>query len=205
MFFYESLSQCGTKPAVLSLIPGYSDDYVPKSTLPEFSQPLSMLYKPEYAEMDYHTLLNVCESVDTGINLVMAKNIERETKSQSRSKLWFKYRAGRVTASRMKCHTDYSNPSQSLVRSICYPEEVKFTTSATAYGCRHEKSAKQYYLSNIRHKHQLHESGLVINPKWGYIGATPDGKVECQCCGKGIIEIKCPYCQQRRSIESAVG
>ena len=71
----------------------------------------------------------------------------------------------------------------------------------------HEKSARQYYISNIRLKHhdiQLQESGLVIDPKWGYIGATPDGKVESQCCGKGIIEIKCPYCQQGRSIESAV-
>ena len=87
--FYELLSKCGTKPAILSLIPDYSDDYVPKSSLPEFSQPLNLLYKPEYAEMDYHTLLNVCESVDTGINLVMAKNIERETRRQSRSKLWF--------------------------------------------------------------------------------------------------------------------
>ncbi len=79
--FYESLSKCGTKPAVLSLIPGYSDDYVPKSTLPEFSQPLSMLYKPEYAEMDYHTLLNVCESVDTGNHFLDVLNFWHATSS----------------------------------------------------------------------------------------------------------------------------
>ena len=189
--FYQSLSTCGIKPAILALIPDYSDDYVPKSSLPQFPQPLQSLFKPEYCEMDYHQLLNVCESVDTGINVVMAINLERETVSQARSKLWFKYRAGRVTALKMKvvCHTDYSNPSQSLIKSICYLEEYKFTTSATSWDCKHGKSARQYYFSNIHLKHhdlQLRQSGLVINPKWGYIGATPDGRVKCKCCGEGI-------------------
>ena len=27
-----------------------------------------------------------------------------------------------------------------------------------------------------------------------FIGASPDGLVECSCCGKGLLEIKCPYC-----------
>ena len=27
-----------------------------------------------------------------------------------------------------------------------------------------------------------------------YIGASPDAIVTCDCCGKGIVEIKCPYC-----------
>ena len=26
-----------------------------------------------------------------------------------------------------------------------------------------------------------------------YFGASPDGLVECSCCGTGTIEIKCPY------------
>ena len=24
-------------------------------------------------------------------------------------------------------------------------------------------------------------------------GATPDGVTECECCGAGLTEIKCPY------------
>ena len=46
----------------------------------------------------------------------MTLAIEKETRLQSNSKFWFKYRAGRVTASRMKavCHTDPANPSQKL-------------------------------------------------------------------------------------------
>ena len=36
-------------------------------------------------------------------------------------------------------------------------------------------------------------AGLVVNPKYPYLGATPDGWVGCDCCGIGIVEIKCPY------------
>ena len=32
-----------------------------------------------------------------------------------------------------------------------------------------------------------------MNPKYPHYGATPDGIVKCDCCGNGLIEIKCPY------------
>ena len=34
---------------------------------------------------------------------------------------------------------------------------------------------------------------MHINVEYPHLGATPDGIVECECCGLGIIEIKCPY------------
>lgn len=47
----------------------------------------------------------------------MAK-VELETRQQLKSNLWFRYRAGRVTAPWMKavCHTDVINPAQSLIK-----------------------------------------------------------------------------------------
>ncbi len=51
----------------------------------------------------------------------------------------------------------------------------------------------------------VRDSGLVINPEWPFIGATPDGKVTCTCCGEGIVEIKCPYCHRKENIEVAAG
>ena len=61
----------------------------------------------------------------------MSEAIERGTRSQSHSRLWFTYRAGRVTASKMKsvCHTNPGKPSQSLIKTICYPEEFGFSLS----------------------------------------------------------------------------
>ena len=47
------------------------------------------------------------------------------------------------------------------------------------------------------------ECGLLINPKWPTIRAYPDGLVSCECCGKGTLEIKCPYSNRGESIASA--
>ena len=206
--FYDTLGSCGTKPAMLSLVPKYSSSYVPKRMLGAFPQPLPMLHKPVYMELEYHELLKVCESVTVEVTEEMALAVEKETRLQSNSKLWFKYRAGRVTASRMKaaCHTDPANPSQSLVKTICYPELFCFSSKQTAWGCRHEKSARDSYVKKVKEEHTnltVHDSGLLINPNWPFIGASPDGIVSCACCGKGTLEIKCPYCHRGDSIESA--
>ena len=100
--FYDKLSSTGTKPAILSLISKYSSAYIPKRLLPTFPQPLPLLYRSEYLDMEYHLLLKACESIEINIADEMAVAIESETRNQSNSKLWFRYRAGRVTASRMK-------------------------------------------------------------------------------------------------------
>ena len=35
-------------------------------------------------------------------------------------------------------------------------------------------------------------------------GASPDGVVQCECCGNGVLEIKCPYNAREHSISDAV-
>lgn len=49
----------------------------------------------------------------------------------------------------------------------------------------------------------VENSGMVINPLWPFIGASPDGTITCKCCGRGVLEIKCPYCYRGLSIEAA--
>ena len=36
-------------------------------------------------------------------------------------------------------------------------------------------------------------AGLVISPQYPYLGASPDSFTPCECCGDGVIEIKCPF------------
>ena len=36
-------------------------------------------------------------------------------------------------------------------------------------------------------------SGLVVHPEHPHLGASPDGVVSCDCCGLGVLEIKCPF------------
>ena len=45
----------------------------------------------------------------------------------------------------------------------------------------------------------IKESGLCINTKWPHIG----GIVECECCGVGVLEIKCPFSHKGYSILNA--
>ena len=158
--------------------------------------------------MEYHRLIKVCESTEINITDEMAVAVESATRSQSNSKLWFRYRAGRVTASRMKavCRTDATNTSQSLVKSICYPESFCFTSQQTTWGCKHEKSARDLYMKAQKTKHTnltAQDSGLIINPLWPFIRASPDGVLSCTCCGRGTLEIKCPYCHREEDIAVA--
>ena len=105
--------------------------------------------------MNYIELLAACETMEISITCEMAQSVEKATKDQSSSRLWFKYRAGRITASRMKavCSTDPAHPAQSLIKTICYPEEHIFTSKATSWGCKHEKSARDLYEKEMAIQH----------------------------------------------------
>ena len=204
--FFQTLSRCCTKPGILSVVDPYSDSYIPKTDRPSFPKPLQQLYDQKYISCSYIELLNACEKVEVMITEEMAVLVELETRDQSNCKLWFTYRAGRITASRMKsvCHTDSSNPSQSLVKTIVYPEAFRFTSKATSWGCKHERKARDYYEKQMmgHHGFVVSNSGLSINPKWPHLGTSPDGMISCHCCGKGVVEIKCPYCYRNDDIDT---
>ncbi|CAC5355674.1 unnamed protein product [Mytilus coruscus] len=54
---------------------------------------------------------------------------------------------------------------------------------------------RKYKCILLQRKHQdlkVEETGLYIDTKKGYLGSSPDGMVECSCCGSGVLEVKCP-------------
>nr|XP_033940133.1 uncharacterized protein LOC117447530 [Pseudochaenichthys georgianus] len=196
--FLASLKSTGRKCAILTISAPHNVDFVPKVTLSTFPKPLSSLKSENCLEMDHKALTEHCQRINVAITKPEADVIEKATKTQAKSKLWYRYRAGRITASRMKaaCSTSASKPSLSLIKAICYPEATTFKTAATEWGCNHEKSAREDYIA-IMNQHDsfiCQDSGLVLSPTFPYLGATPDGVVSCKCCGVGVLEIKCPYC-----------
>lgn len=89
-----------------------------------------------------------------------------------------------------------AQPSQSLIKAICYPDRYKFTTLATKWGCDHETTARSAY--TVRNSSEyvnmtMSAVGLTIHPDFPHYDASPDGLVKCDCCGRGVIEIKCPF------------
>jgi len=46
-------------------------------------------------QLEYHELLEICDTVSLKFTAKMSQLVEKETRSQAKSTLWFKYRAGR--------------------------------------------------------------------------------------------------------------
>ena len=124
-------------------MPEICKQFKPTSLLETFPCVLTSLYDPEKLTLDFSELLKKCEEVKLTVTPEQAKSVERATKSQASSKLWFRVRSGRITASKMKrvCRSNPDLPSQSLIKSICYPESVSFSVDATKWGCKHEDTA----------------------------------------------------------------
>ena len=128
------------------------------------------------------------------------------TLDQSKCKLWFELRAGRITASNMyrATHSNPLKPSVTLIRDICYPYERRFECQAVRYGKRHEGDGADRYHSHMVQFHQVFKmmpGGFKINRQYPFYGASPDRLVECLCCGAGVLEIKCPLTVADKSID----
>lgn len=48
------------------------------------------------------------------------------------------------------------------------------------------------------------ESGFVIDPKYPFLGASPDAISYCNCHGEGCVEIKCPYSLRNKTIQHGI-
>ena len=110
-------------------------------------------------------------------------------------------RSGRITSSKMYAvnRTSIEKPSLSLIKQICYEDRRGFLTEAMQWGTNKEREARTAYMKCMESQHiewSVHETGLCLNPDYPMLGASPDGIVECACCGKGCLEIKCPFSLQ---------
>lgn len=51
-----------------------------------------------------------------------------------------------------------------------------------------------FYVDDKQHQNaEVKKSGFVIDKEEPWMGASPDGLISCSCCGKGVLEIKCPF------------
>ena len=171
--FYTELHSCKTKPVSLSLIHPFSETFVLKSrnipTIPN-------LFDKKYLDLEYHNLLEACSNVSIQITAEERKLIEEDTRSQSQGSSFYRQRAGRVgvSTSEAASNTNSAQPSQSLIKTICYPNIFKFNNAATEHGCKHENIATKAYEKVIKEKHTnfyVKTFGTVINQKYPWLHA----------------------------------
>ena len=142
--FYEKLSKCGIKQAILSIVPGYTKFFELSLWKSSYPESLKDLYKIEHKK-----LIDICNNVDISVTFEQLINIEKATCLQANCNKWYHVRTGRVTASFVGgfCHSAIEKPSICLIKQICYPKN--FYSAATKWGCKNEKAAKKLYLSLI--------------------------------------------------------
>ena len=207
--FVAKLAATGVKSSILSIFPEYSKEFKLNLLDVEHLNLVASLYQPENLDLPYKELLEKANDISIHITNTEIDIVEKQTRNQAASSIWFEFRAGRVTASKLYavCKTSIVKPSRSLIKAICYPQSCTFTSKQTSWGCKHEEAAKDTYHHLMASKHinmSIYKSGLFISNEEPHIAATPDALVECQCCGKGCLEIKCPYCVKEAFIFEGV-
>ena len=204
--FYKSLDRSKIKSVALSLIKPYSDQFVSESssilTIPD-------VFDNDNLTLSYTDLLKKCFDVEIYFSSEEISQIERDTQSQAIGSAFFRHRAGRIGASMSGavCRRNPAQPSQSLIKSVCYPYLFQVNTKAVLHGCKHEADAIKAFEEEMKNMHadlNLSRCGLLINERYPWIHATPDFLVSCTCYGLGCGEIKCPICIDRSDFDSYV-
>lgn len=204
--FYKELSQCSKNPVLLSLSLQHGNCFV--QSCDHLPKPLQSLYEPSNLDLDYTQLLEKAKSFKQDVTLQMCSRLEELTRAQSLSSRWFKYRNGRITASRFHAvlHTKLHQPSISLLKNICYSEVSAFRSAQCDWGCSHERDALKAYKSSMQDLHsnfKVDQCGFFICQENPHLGSTPDSLVSCSCHGLGVVEVKCPYCAKDLSVSEA--
>lgn len=121
-------------------------------------------------------------------------SIEKLTRGQHKSPLWLHCRKGRITASLfgriLKCT---ARGRKNLIATIM--QQKSYSNSAMVYGQMTEELAKNKLKVLLEDQHvnaEVLPTGLLIDRQYGFLGASPDGMVICDCCDSALLEIKCP-------------
>ncbi len=159
----------------------------PLPTIPEFAR----LFMSEGFQGSF------IEFLQAKVTDVMREEIFQTTKQQHQCPVWKQQRLGALTASVLHRASNYrGNDSGNYVVQEILGKSKFLVNSATDYGLQNEAVAKKLYVQFMTGKHKqckVISLGLIVNKENPLLRASPDGLVSCQCCSKGLLEIKCPY------------
>jgi len=182
----------------------------------EPSDDLNVGYCEEVTATEEHLLVSFVElcrqlhSVEEVNSLSLSssqvRQIEEETRGQSDNDdndAWFRMREGRISASNM--HDVYTRTRTLLqgasvdctaLRNLCLNARTcRPNLPALLYGKDTEAEAVSVYCSVqcTTHSHcHVNQCGLFVDEMRPYLCASPDAAVSCDCCGHGLLEVKCP-------------
>ena len=172
------------------------------TTLRKLPSPLSSLHKREYEKLNKDSLDDLCRDMfEKGVislSLDEASYLEESTRLQAQSMLWFEQRTGRITASKFYAvsRARLDPPPSHLLKRILKPTRESSAVAAIQWGIKNESAACEMYIEQAMEAHvnfSYEPAGLYVNHCSPHLEASPDGHISCDCCGEGLIEIKCTY------------
>ncbi|XP_061672472.1 syntaxin-binding protein 1b isoform X4 [Syngnathoides biaculeatus] len=124
--------------------------------------------------------------------------IEESTRDQANSTLWHTERKKRLTASNFGAILQRKKITDKFLMELIDPK--RFSSVQTSYGQKNVKVAVAQYIKSTGN--HVHDCGLIVNPKFPYLGSTPDSKV-CSNGITGLLEVKCPYSARDVTVQEA--
>lgn len=157
----------------------YQHDFRHTSVM-QYSLHIFMTNKCQEIKMDVEKLI---EAMNATFDVTAIQMIEKATRKQNKSSLWYEIRYGRITASKAHevsvCHT----PDGSLVAAIMGAKIPD--TAAMKRGRYLEEIVRKTICKKLKTKIDL--CGLYVCQNYPMIAASPDG-----VANDAILEIKCP-------------
>lgn len=205
----ESIDLYNTAPVLATLTEPFSNKFKTNSVVATVDTIISEADEIASRKLNYASLFNennleysLDELIEIGknINLDLTEEdhllISRIT-IISRDQ-WRFLRIGRITGTSFKnsVRTNLNKPALSTIKYICYSNPETMHIPAIEYGIRNEKIALAAVKKMMDTKHQffnIENCGLIVSKKHTFIASSPDALCSCQCCGEGVIEIKCPW------------
>ena len=97
----NALHEVYPSAAVFSVVPGYQPVRSPTCSPQLIPKPLTSLYDPKYSKMAEAQFRVAVQGVKVEVSDSEAEYLEKATKGQTSSSLWYDHRVGRITASQI--------------------------------------------------------------------------------------------------------
>ena len=137
------------------------------------------------------------------------REIAKNTRKQNAGKEWYKQRQCRLTSSLFGCviKRRKSIHPKSIISKVT--KQIQTRNASCQWGIENEQNAlvryHQYKVSINEHVDICSACGLVVNPRWPWLGASPDALISDQQekSHYGAVEVKCPSSKAVKTIMDA--
>ncbi|XP_029836300.3 uncharacterized protein LOC115320338 isoform X1 [Ixodes scapularis] len=125
-----------------------------------------------------------------------ARELEQNSRQQSKSMLWKAARKNRLTASAFGVAKSRESWTTTGLDNLTAERDLS-KIRAVKHGITHEPQAVAEYEKVLRHRgHNIQTSccGLVVDPRSPWLGASPDRMIfdSTEAIPHGVVEAKCP-------------